>query len=109
MKNPLNFKKEETFEFSKGELVVFKEFLRDMVPFSADRWPTKDRRPDFEGLPQYKLTAAIEDDEDDEPVIMVMAKFKSKVRIQTLGTGNMILLKVVADIEQIFITTDKSK
>jgi hypothetical protein len=104
MKNP--FKRVEIFEFDKGELVVFKEFMRDLVPPSIKSWPDKDKRPDFEGMPKYNLTAAYDDVEnDDEPVIMVMARFKSKVKIQSLGSGNMIILKVIGEIEQIYIST----
>ena len=100
--------KEKTFEFSKGELVVFKEFLRDLVPFSVNRWPDKDKRPDFEGIPQYKITGVIEDAEgDNEPIIMVIAKFKSIVKTQTCGSGNLIYLKVRGIVEEIFISTDQ--
>jgi hypothetical protein len=110
-KNPFTKKttKQIPFEFSKGELVVFKEFLRDLIPFSSQRWPDKDKRPAFEGIPDYKITGVILDnDGDNEPLTMVIAKFNNQVKIQSLGVGNMIFLKVFADIEQIFISTDKT-
>ena len=101
MRNP--FKKREVFEFSKGELVVFKEFLRDLVPLSTERWPGKNNRPKFEGMPEYSLSVVITEDSDSDALILISARFKSYFRTASSGGGNMIILKIAASIEQVFI------
>jgi len=103
MKNP--FKQAEIFQFSKGELVAFEAFMRNMVPLSAARWPDKEHRPNFEGLPEYSLSVAITEDQDKDPRILIGAKFNSMFRTETFGEGNMLILKIESDIEQIFIST----